>query len=651
MGYKQVSPIPVIEGGTNNTGFPNPFGIAYYDGTKLNNIIPGMAGQILQSQGGSPADWVDVTAIGAVVTVDGDSGAATPSSGVIHIVGSGGIITSGSGSTLTIAGSGVLTVDADTGSATPSSGVLHIVGGSGVTTGAMGSTITIAATGTGGIGILVGDTGMASGDSVTITGGSTGLTTNGSGATLTLEGVLNVANGGTGNNSLNSGEILLGNGTDPITSITYSSAPGTNSDIVSRDAQGNTSINNIAYGYNESVAGGTITLDNSSGFLQTINGSGDTTLVLPDATTLNVGDMYQINNNTTGVIDVQDGLLSSVTEMIPGSCVQLLLTSNGSVDGSWDRHWLMPFNAAYGTDGLTIAGLLSSSGPITFSTFTSYGVLGIDSSGIVSDIAASVTTGYVLTSNGNAAVPTFQAISDIGAVIEVDGNSGSATPSSGVLNITGDGTIISTSGSGSTLSITTESVYTLSADTGSATASSNAITVQGDGFVTSTVGSGSSLTINSNAANAINADSGSATASSNAFSIVGGTGITTSATGSTLTIDATGAGFIWINVTSATQQMDVNNGYIANDGATLVTLTLPATAAVGDIVAVQGAGSGLWTIAQNDTQVIHSNLGDTTTGTDGSLSSTSRYDRVTLMCIATDTDWVVNGSVGTLSFV
>ena len=106
MGYKQVSPIPIIEGGTNNNGFPNPFGLAYYDGTKLNNIVPGTSGQILQSQGSSPAAWVDATAIGAVTVIDGNSGTATPSSGVVNIVGSGGITTSGSGATLTITGSG-----------------------------------------------------------------------------------------------------------------------------------------------------------------------------------------------------------------------------------------------------------------------------------------------------------------------------------------------------------------------------------------------------------------------------------------------------------------------------------------------------------------------------------------------------------------
>lgn len=107
----------------------------------------------------------------------------------------------------------------------------------------------------------------------------------------------------------------------------------------------------------------------------------------------------------------------------------------------------------------------------------------------------------------------------------------------------------------------------------------------------------------------------------------------------------------WNNVTTATQAMAVGNGYISNDGASLVTLTLPATAAVGQVVAVQGAGSGLWTIAQNAGQTIHFNAVDSTTGVTGTVSSASQYDSITLLCITANTDFAVYLSTGNLTVV
>ncbi len=97
--------------------------------------------------------------------------------------------------------------------------------------------------------------------------------------------------------------------------------------------------------------------------------------------------------------------------------------------------------------------------------------------------------------------------------------------------------------------------------------------------------------------------------------------------------------------------MAVNNGYIGNDGATLVTMTLPSTAAIGSIIEVQGAGSGLWTVAQNSGQIINFNGVATTTGTGGSISSTSQYDSLKLICITANTTWAVNQSTGNLNVV
>jgi len=68
--------------------------------------------------------------------------------------------------------------------------------------------------------------------SVDVSGGTTGLTTSGGpitgSGTITLDGTLNVANGGTGATSLTSGSLLAGNGTSAVAEI----APGTDGDVL-----------------------------------------------------------------------------------------------------------------------------------------------------------------------------------------------------------------------------------------------------------------------------------------------------------------------------------------------------------------------------------------------------------------------------------
>jgi hypothetical protein len=115
-----------------------------------------------------------------------------------------------------------------------------------------------------------------------------------------------------------------------------------------------------------------------------------------------------------------------------------------------------------------------------------------------------------------------------------------------------------------------------------------------------------------------------------------------------------GGGITYAEVTGTSQSAAVNNGYIANN-ASLVTVTLPSTAAVGDIVEVVGSGAGGWKIAQNASQEIKWDAGgvdgsnETTAGTGGSLASTDRYDSVRVQCIGSNNTWVVVWAKGALS--
>ena len=104
------------------------------------------------------------------------------------------------------------------------------------------------------------------------------------------------------------------------------------------------------------------------------------------------------------------------------------------------------------------------------------------------------------------------------------------------------------------------------------------------------------------------------------------------------------------SVITADQTAVINKGYFANKG-TLLTITLPTTAAVGSVIRVSGMTAGLWKIAQNASEVIHFGKTDTTVGVGGSISSTLARDAVELICCVADTEWNVLSSVGNITIV
>jgi hypothetical protein len=107
----------------------------------------------------------------------------------------------------------------------------------------------------------------------------------------------------------------------------------------------------------------------------------------------------------------------------------------------------------------------------------------------------------------------------------------------------------------------------------------------------------------------------------------------------------------WVDETGSSVTMTTNTGYTSDDGATLVTFTLPTTSAIGDFVEVNGKGSGGWTIAQATGQQIHMGSSTTTSGSSGSLSSSNQYDCVRLRCLTANTIWTVVSVQGNLTVV
>ena len=112
----------------------------------------------------------------------------------------------------------------------------------------------------------------------------------------------------------------------------------------------------------------------------------------------------------------------------------------------------------------------------------------------------------------------------------------------------------------------------------------------------------------------------------------------------------------WTEVTGTSQSAAVNEHYLTNN-ASLVTVTLPTTAAVGDMLTVQGVGAGGWKIAQNASEQIIWQAGgvdgvnETTVGTGGSMASTDRYDSISLICVVANDTWVVHYAKGAITLV
>ena len=119
-----------------------------------------------------------------------------------------------------------------------------------------------------------------------------------------------------------------------------------------------------------------------------------------------------------------------------------------------------------------------------------------------------------------------------------------------------------------------------------------------------------------------------------------------------IVIQSTGVGsFSWNVITGSSANMTANNGYIANK-STLVSLALPASSSIGDVITVIGEGSGGWSITQGASQQIIIGSSSSTSGAGGSVSSSNQHDALDLVCIAANDIWIArNGVQGNLTIV
>jgi hypothetical protein len=96
--------------------------------------------------------------------------------------------------------------------------------------------------------------------------------------------------------------------------------------------------------------------------------------------------------------------------------------------------------------------------------------------------------------------------------------------------------------------------------------------------------------------------------------------------------------FVWQNVVNTGMTMQGNNGYIINN-TSLVTLSMPASAQVGELLWVVG-NQGSWKIQLNPGQIV--NFGNKQSN-GGSISSSVPSDAIQLVCVVNNTTFNCTG--------
>jgi hypothetical protein len=131
-----------------------------------------------------------------------------------------------------------------------------------------------------------------------------------------------------------------------------------------------------------------------------------------------------------------------------------------------------------------------------------------------------------------------------------------------------------------------------------------------------------------------------------AATLTAGTGITITNGAGSITVTSSGGGLSTVDQTGASVTMAVNTQYIA-DNAGLVTLTLPAAAALGDTFRIIGKGAGGWLVQAGGGQTVH--VGNVASSAAGSVASTNQWDGITIVCVTANTTFASYGLQGNLT--
>lgn len=116
-------------------------------------------------------------------------------------------------------------------------------------------------------------------------------------------------------------------------------------------------------------------------------------------------------------------------------------------------------------------------------------------------------------------------------------------------------------------------------------------------------------------------------------------------------VSLVGTGLVSWNLISVNTVGLANNGYIAISPGGALTVSLPATSAVGDIFELVLDGATSWQLTQAAGQQVRLGALTTTLGAGGSLTSTGQGDYIRLVCRVANTIWTAVGYTGVITVV
>lgn len=131
---------------------------------------------------------------------------------------------------------------------------------------------------------------------------------------------------------------------------------------------------------------------------------------------------------------------------------------------------------------------------------------------------------------------------------------------------------------------------------------------------------------------------GSSSGAPLAANITAGTGINVTSGANSITVSGTGGGLAWSTDATGTIAAAIDNGYVCG-AAGLTSATLPATAAVGSVVALEGLGAGGWVVQAPGAQTVQVGSGVTSAG--GTVTSAAATDNIYVRCIVANSVWRV----------
>lgn len=116
------------------------------------------------------------------------------------------------------------------------------------------------------------------------------------------------------------------------------------------------------------------------------------------------------------------------------------------------------------------------------------------------------------------------------------------------------------------------------------------------------------------------------------------------------TLATVGSPYTIVDQNASTSTLAVNTINIVDNGATLVTMTLPTTAAQGSIFKIIGGSAGGWKVNVASGQTIH--VGSTaSTASTGSIASSNQYDALEIYCTTANTTFACLGVQGNITVV